>query len=41
MQEVECEKIGDEKEEMVIERYNKMSVKLLELFSRNVADWLA
>ena len=41
MQEVEREKIDDKKEEMVIERYNKISVKPLELFSRNVADWPA
>ena len=41
MQEVECKKINDEKDEIVIERYNKMPVKLPEPFSGNVADWLA
>ena len=41
MQEVERKKINYEKDEMVIERYNKKSVKPLELFSGNVTDWLA
>ena len=41
IQEVKHKKIDDEKEEMVIERYNKMSVKPPEPFSGNVTDWPA
>ena len=41
IQEVECEKINDEKDEIVIERYKKMLIKLPELFSRNITDLLA
>ena len=41
IQEVEHKKIGNEKEEMVIEQYNKMPMKPPKQFSGNVTDWPA